>query len=171
MTLPADLEVVSGRQRIDKLKPVLERLGVQGEVGWVRHLPKQHQLVIPVTVPGRLTTVTLDVTKREASIERRTTGLADALVVLHMSPGQHGADIRKNWIYMRVWSWLADATVYVTRAASDALAGEPIGGRIVPSARVFSVDAARDLVSFIVRANVDALAARVRATQPTRAAT
>ena len=65
----------------------------------------------------------------------------------------------------------ADATVYVTRAASEALAGEPIGGRIVPSARVFSVDAARDLVSFIVRANVDALAARVRASQPTRAAT
>ena len=113
LTLPADLEVLSGRPRIDKLKPVLERLGVQGEVGWVRHLPKQHRLVIPVTVPGRVTTVTLDVTKREASIERQTTGLADALVVLHMSPGQHGADIRKNWIYMRVWSWLADATVYL----------------------------------------------------------
>lgn len=113
LPLPADLEAVSGRQRIDKLKPVLERLGVEGEVGWVQHFPKQHRLIIPVTVPGRVTTVTLDVTKREASIERRTTGLADALVVLHMSPGQHLADIRKNWIYMRVWSWLADATVYL----------------------------------------------------------
>ncbi len=114
LSLPADLESVTGRQRIDKLKPVLERLGAQGEVGWVQHLPKQHRLVVPVTVPGRVTTVTLDVTKGEASIERRTTGLADALVVLHMSPGQHLADIRKNWIYMRVWSWLADATVYLT---------------------------------------------------------
>ncbi len=114
LLLPADLEKLSGRERIDKLKPVLDRLGVQGEVGWVKHFPKQHQLVIPVTVPGRETTVTLDVTKREGSIEKRMTGLADALVLLHMSPGQHGADIRKNWIYMRVWSWLADATVYVT---------------------------------------------------------
>ena len=35
-------------------------------------------------------------------------------MVLHMSPGQHLADIRKNWFYMRLWSWLADATVYVT---------------------------------------------------------
>jgi hypothetical protein len=113
LTLPADLEELSGRQRVNRLKPVLDRLGVQGEVGWVQHFPKQHRLVIPVTVPGRVTTVTLDVTKREASIERRTTGLADAVVVLHMSPGQHLADIRKNWIYMRVWSWLADATVYL----------------------------------------------------------
>jgi hypothetical protein len=113
LPLPADLEAASGRQRIDKLKPVLERLGVQGEVGWVKHLPKQHRLIIPVTVPGRVTTITLDVTNRKASIERRTTGLGDALVVLHMSPGQHLADIRKNWIFMRVWSWLADVTVYL----------------------------------------------------------
>ncbi len=114
LSLPADLETVSGRQRIDKLKPVLERLGVQGEIGWVQYFPKQRRLIVPVTVPGRLTTVTLDVTNRQASIERRTTGLADALMVLHMSPGQHMADIRKNWIYMRLWSWLADATVYLT---------------------------------------------------------
>jgi hypothetical protein len=54
LPLPADLEAASGRQRMDKLKPVLERLGVQGEVGWVRHFPKQHRLVIPVT-PETLT--------------------------------------------------------------------------------------------------------------------
>lgn len=113
LALPDDLETVSGRERVDKLKPVLKRLGVEGEFGSVRHSPKQHRLVVPVTVPGRLTTVTLDLAKREASVEQRTTGLADALVVLHMSPGQHMADIRKNWIYMRAWSWLADATVYL----------------------------------------------------------
>lgn len=114
LSLPADLETVSGRERINKLKPVLERLGVQGEFGWVQHFPKQHRFVIPVTVPGQVTTVTLDLTKREASIARSNTGLMDALVVLHMSPGQHLADIRKNWFFMRVWSWLADATVYLT---------------------------------------------------------
>jgi len=113
LSLPGDLETLSGRLRVEKLKPVLEQVGVQGEVGWVQHFPQQHRLVIPVMVPGRVTTVTLDVIKGEASVERRTTGLADALVVLHMSPGQHLADIRKNWFYMRVWSWLADATVYL----------------------------------------------------------
>lgn len=114
LSLPADLETLASRARIDKLKPVLQQIGVQGEVGWVEHSPQQHRLIIPVTVPGRVTTVTLDITKQQASIQRRTTGLADALVVLHMSPGQHLADIRKNWFYMRVWSWLADATVYLT---------------------------------------------------------
>ena len=62
----------------------------------------------------------------------------------------------------------ADAPVYVTRAASDALAGAPIGGRIVPSARVFSAEAARELVGFIVRANLDALSTQARAAQPSR---
>jgi DNA-binding transcriptional ArsR family regulator len=52
--------------------------------------------------------------------------------------------------------------VYLTRAAKEALAGAPIGGRIVPSARVFSADAARNLVSYIVRANIHALSARNR---------
>src|SRR5207249_10424121 len=40
-------------------------------------------------------------------------GLADALVTLHKSPGQHGANIRMNWFYMRAWRWMADATVYL----------------------------------------------------------
>ena len=33
--------------------------------------------------------------------------------MLHKSPGPHLADIRMNWIVMRVWSWFADATVYL----------------------------------------------------------
>jgi len=60
------------------------------------------------------------------------------------------------------------APVYLTRAAMDLLAGAPIGGRIVPSARVFSAQAARDLVSYIVRANIDALSARTRLAHDSR---
>lgn len=62
----------------------------------------------------------------------------------------------------------SEAPVYVTRAATDALRGAAIGGRIVPSARVFAAGAARDLVSYIVRANIDALAARTRLPQARR---
>jgi hypothetical protein len=114
LSLPPDLENLSGRPLVDRLIPILKQNGVEGELGWVQHFPKEHRFVIPVSVPGRTTTVTLDVNEREASVERRVTGLADALIVLHMSPGQHMAGIRKNWIYMLVWSWLADATVYLT---------------------------------------------------------
>jgi hypothetical protein len=35
------------------------------------------------------------------------------LVILHKSPGPHLVNIRMNWAYMRVWFWLADATVYL----------------------------------------------------------
>ena len=114
LSLPPDLENLSGRPLVDRLIPILKQNGIEGELGWVQHFPKEHRFVIPVSVPGRTTTVTLDVNKREASVERRVTGLADALIVLHMSPGQHMAGIRKNWTYMLVWSWLADATVYLT---------------------------------------------------------
>src|SRR5262245_53627114 len=111
--LPPDLENLSGRPLVDRLIPVLKQNGIEGEFGWIQHFPKEHRFLIPVTVPGRNTTVTLDVNKREASVERRVTGLADALIVLHMAPGPHMPGIRKNWNYMLAWSWLADATVYL----------------------------------------------------------
>jgi hypothetical protein len=82
-------------------------------VGWVQYHPKEHRLVLPVTVPGRETTVTIDLVKKQATVEERTTGLADALVVLHKLPGPHLVAVRMNWFCMRVWSWFADATVYL----------------------------------------------------------
>src|SRR5882672_5732125 len=113
LPLPGDLQTLSGRPLIDALKPTLEKAGVRGEVGFVRHLVKEEQLIIPVTVPGRETTVSISIASHEATIVTRETGLADALVNLHKSPGQHGSNIRMNWFYMRVWSWMADATVYL----------------------------------------------------------
>jgi hypothetical protein len=113
LPLPTNLDQLSGRERIDALKPALHRAGVHGEVGWVQRLARENRLVIPVTVPGRLTTVTIDVARREASVKEQTTGLADALVVLHKSPGPHLVGLRMNWPWMRLWFWLADATVYL----------------------------------------------------------
>src|SRR5215510_145780 len=78
LSLPNDLENLSGRPLVDRLIPLLKQNGIEGELGWVRYVPKEHRFVIPVGVPGCVTTVTLDVNKREASVERRVTGLADA---------------------------------------------------------------------------------------------
>jgi hypothetical protein len=111
--LPEGLQTLSGRPLIEALKPVLEKAGVPGEVGFVRHVVKEEKLVIPVIIPGRETTVSLSLGNGEATIETRETGLADALVTLHKSPGQHGPDIRMNWFYMKAWRWMADATVYL----------------------------------------------------------
>jgi hypothetical protein len=113
LPLPGDLQMLSGRPLIDALKPTLEKADVRGEVGFVRHMVKEEMLIIPVTIPGRETTVSINIASGEATISTRETGLADALVTLHKSPGQHGPNIRMNWFYMRAWRWLADATVYL----------------------------------------------------------
>lgn len=113
LKLPANLEELSGRRLIDELQPVLVSIKAQGEIGWIQHREREHLLIIPVSVPGRITTVTIDIARREATIERRTTGLADALIVLHKSPGPHLVGLRMNWFYMWLWRWFADATVYL----------------------------------------------------------
>jgi hypothetical protein len=111
LPLATNLNELSGRERINALRPALDRARVHGEVGWIQYLAKENRLVVPVTVPGRATTVTLDVAKREALIRERSTGLASALIELHRSPGPHLVGIRKNSSYLQMWSWLTDATV------------------------------------------------------------
>jgi hypothetical protein len=113
LPLPGDWQKLSGRPLIDALKPALEGAGVRGEVGFVQHLVKEEKLIIPVTIPGRETTVSIRIASGEATIVTRETGLADALVTLHKSPGQHGPAIRMNWFYMKAWRGMADATVYL----------------------------------------------------------
>ena len=113
LPLPGDWHTLSGRPLIEALKPALEKAGVRGEVGFVQHRVKEEELIIPVTIPGRETTVSIRIASSEATIVTRETGLADALVTLHKSPGQHGPNIRMNWFYMKVWRWMADATVYL----------------------------------------------------------
>jgi hypothetical protein len=114
LALPGDLQKLSGRPLIDALKPTHAGMNVTGEIGFVRHMVKEDKLVIPVSIPGRATTVSIDLASHEATIVTRETGLADALVTLHRSPGQHGPDIRMNWFYMKAWRWFADAAVYLT---------------------------------------------------------
>ena len=71
------------------------------------------RLVIQVIVPGRETTVDLNLQDRSAVVTERNTGMWDALVYLHKSPGPHNVAIRGNWVYVQFWRVLADATVYL----------------------------------------------------------
>jgi len=114
LALPRDLQKLSGRPLIDALKPTLEHMDVAGEIGFVQHLVNEEKLIIPVSIPGRATTVTIILASLEATVVTRETGLADALVTLHKSPGQHGPDVRMNWFFMKAWRWFADTTVYLT---------------------------------------------------------
>jgi len=50
-----------------------------------------------------------------------------------------------------------DAAVYVSRGAASALGSATVPGRVVPTARGFSIRTARELIAAIVRANLAAL--------------
>src|SRR3954454_19670223 len=68
LPLPVNLQTLSGRPLIDALKVTLEKAGVHGEVGFVRHMVNEGKLIIPVTIPGRVTIATLNVATGEATI-------------------------------------------------------------------------------------------------------
>jgi hypothetical protein len=51
----------------------------------------------------------------------------------------------------------ADAPTYVTQAARRALGDTPVHGRILPASRTISLESAREIFGFIVRANTEAL--------------
>lgn len=114
LDLRPDLATLSGRPLVDALKPILGRLNVRGEIGFVQKNVPEETLLIPISIPGRAISVRLHLGRREAIIVTRETGLADALMTLHKSPGGHGPDIRMNWFAMKAWRWFADATVYLT---------------------------------------------------------
>lgn len=111
--LPEAAYTSTGRDQVEALRPVLASLGVSGEVNFVRRVPKEHRLVVPVVIPGRETTVDLSFDKQTAAITERRTGTWDALVHLHKMPGPHNVNVRGNALYIRIWRLLADATAYL----------------------------------------------------------
>ena len=113
LPIPAGVDLLSGREQVKALRGVLDRLGVRGEVNFVRRIPKESRLVVPVILPGREVSVDLNLETRSAVVTERDNGTSSAMAYLHKMPGQHNAAVRGNWVFMRVWKWLADTTVYL----------------------------------------------------------
>ncbi len=113
LDIAADIGEITGSARLAAVRHVLDQCMVRGEIGFITHIPKENKLIVPVNVPGRETTVTIDPKGRTAELSNRETGMMGSLVLLHKSPGPHLVDIRMNWMPMRIWRWLADVTVYL----------------------------------------------------------
>ena len=92
VAIPEGLAQLKGRPQIDALRPLLDRLGVRGEINFVRSIAKENRLVIPVMTPGREVTVDLNLTNRSAAISETVTGPLSAMILLHKMPGQHNTD-------------------------------------------------------------------------------
>ena len=113
LTIPDGVERLTGRTQVTALRGVLDRLGVHGEVNFVRFVSRDKHLIIPVNVPGREMTVDLNLPARSAVVTERSTGFSGAVVFLHKMPGQHLAAFRGNSLFMRIWKPVADGTVYL----------------------------------------------------------
>jgi hypothetical protein len=116
--IPASVGLLKGCEQVDALRTVLDSLGVRGEVNFIRQVPKEHRLVFPVVIPGQEALVDLNLEARSAVISERTTGAWDAMVYLHKMPGQHLAKLRGNWVWLRIWKYVTDGTVYLTMFVS-----------------------------------------------------
>jgi hypothetical protein len=77
-------------------------------------LAKERRLVFPVAKPGFEATVDVNIDARTAVVTTRVPPWWEALAYLHKSPGPHNVNIRGNWFWTRAWSWMADATIYLT---------------------------------------------------------
>lgn len=113
VVVPEGFERWKGREQVMAARAVLDRLGVGGEIGFVRYQPRERRISLPVSYPGLESVVEIDLATRVARISSRPTGTADALVYLHKMPGPHNVAIRGNAWFMRVWRGFADATVYL----------------------------------------------------------
>jgi hypothetical protein len=113
VAIPAAAETAKGREQVMALQSVLEALNVRGEIGFVRYVPRDRRIIMPVTQPGRQATVELRLAERTATVTESRTGIADAMVYLHKMPGPHNVNIRGNSAHVAAWRWFADGTVYL----------------------------------------------------------
>ena len=109
---PVPVQIPEGMGSIDQAKGILRQLNLSGEIEFIRHLPKEERLKIPVMKPGELTEIDVDLRGKTATVTRRSQGLSGALIYLHRMPGPHLAKFRGNWMPMRFWRVLTDASVY-----------------------------------------------------------
>ena len=89
LVVPAGLAGMQGRARVDALRPVLDQAGVSGEIDFVRHVPGEHRLIVPVRLPTRDTVVSLDYEQLVRMYE--DVFGADSVVVL-LSENMHSGD-------------------------------------------------------------------------------
>lgn len=114
LRIPLGIEKQKGKEQLAQLRPLLDRMNVHGEINFVRYVAGEGRLIVPVSVPGRETEVSLHLASGDALITERADSVWNSIVYLHKMPGPHNVALRGNWLYIRIWRKFADATSYAT---------------------------------------------------------
>src|SRR5207249_9596253 len=69
--VPTGIELLRGREAVDRAKEMLPQLHVTGEIGFTRVVSKTRHFVFPVSRPGAEATVDVDLDARSAVVSRR----------------------------------------------------------------------------------------------------
>jgi len=108
----ASITFPAGLDGVDLAKDIMRQVGVAGEID---HLPRHlsaGRFTIPISRPGRKIELEVNRAAKTVAIAESRLGLSETINYLHKSPGPHNAHIRVNWQLMRLWTLLADGTVY-----------------------------------------------------------
>ena len=113
LTIPDGFDRLKGPEAVERAKAILPQVGVAGEIGFLRYVPKDRHLIFSVSKAGSEATVDVDLDARTATVKRRPMNLWESVSYLHKIPGPHNVAIRGNWIGTQAWRVLADATIYL----------------------------------------------------------
>lgn len=102
--------VESSLDKLPLARDIMRQLGLHGEMDNIWRNDKT--LSVPVSRPGEIDIIQVDLEKSTASVEHRKTGFISTLLYLHNRPGPHVIAIRGKWFWIKVWLLLADITVY-----------------------------------------------------------
>jgi hypothetical protein len=113
LQIPEGFDRLKGREAVQRARAILPQVAVAGEIGFLRYVDRERRLIFPVSKAGMEATIDVDLDTRAAIVTRRPMGVWERLSYLHKVPGPHNAAIRGNWAGTRVWTWLADSTIYL----------------------------------------------------------
>lgn len=92
-------------------KAISRLLSIPGEVDHV--FKGKDKISIGIIRPGLETNIEINTLNDSVVIKQQEKGALGAAAYLHKMPGPHLAMFRKNTVFMKIWSLLADATVYL----------------------------------------------------------
>lgn len=111
-TISYNISVPDEENSRELARLIMQQLNLTGEMSWVNYNQNSNLISFPLDKPGLNKVIRANLSEGTAEVERQYTGVWDAMVFLHEMPGSHLVSIRGNWIYVRIWGWLADITVY-----------------------------------------------------------